>query len=90
MTMVDRVAAALCELARLPLGPSWEDLRDGERAYLRKHARAAIEAMREPTDWMVECGAAWIKVLDQSGDDFVTCNAWRSMIDATFSEEKTP
>jgi hypothetical protein len=45
--MVERVAKALHEIPGM--GYDWDDADEGERRHAREYARAAIEAMREPT-----------------------------------------
>lgn len=51
-TMVERVARAIAEAS----GALWEAEDHEGRALFRRDARAAIEAMREPTDEMVIAG----------------------------------
>jgi hypothetical protein len=81
--MVERVARALCEQSyaksdeKLPW--YWHSETSDERDEWRAMARAAIEAMREPTDRMCNSGAAkW-------DDDWCTetnaLNMWQAMID---------
>ncbi len=65
--MIERVAKALVEA-----WPSWGTWGDEEA---RKGARAAIEAMREPTEAMVIAGG---KQLDCAFER----QCWRAMIDA--------
>ncbi len=74
--MVLRVARVLWG-NRQPV--AFDDLHDSLKVQIIDHARAAIKAMREPTDDMVE------KAFDGStfqcaGDDEIT-EGWRVMID---------
>lgn len=83
-SMVERVARALVEsfntsknypppIVRRP----WEQLPPSGRAYAYDQARAAIAAMREPTQKMLAAGFHD----DESNRDF-----WISMIDAALEE----
>lgn len=75
MTMVERVAHALS-------GTLDGDDPEEARKYYIAVARTAIEAMREPTDAMLE--ATWAKLHANISDaDF-----WSAMIDAALSEQK--
>lgn len=70
MTMIERVARAI--LAKVPLGYGMTIAEADE------YARAAIEAMREPTDAMWEaCG----------GRGAVLSKAYAAMIDAALNEQ---
>lgn len=68
MNMVEKVARAICDKEEPDGLGNWEFYRD--------HARAAIEAMREPTDAMLRAGAIG------SGEDSenTASGAWDSMI----------
>ncbi len=68
--MVERVARAMLEDSDFKHWIDWESA-----------ARAAISAMREPTDAMVSAG---LKLVDWNlGAD----DAWRAMIDAALPQE---
>ena len=100
-TMVERVARALCVAGHIPEGCGWTD--DEKREFADEHwrawekeARAAIQAMREPTDAMIEAGA--IATKDVSRDDqgrrvttYLAIDrisaAYRSQIDAALAEQ---
>lgn len=70
--MVERVAEAIAISGN---GGTWDDwYNEDQREFHRKRARAAIEAMREPTESMVEAG--W----NAPGDQPQT--HWEAMIDA--------
>lgn len=68
--MVERVARAMFEADR---GGSWDDVRENSKAMWRSFARAAIEAMREPTEAMINVG--WRSMNDER-------LPWEVMIDA--------
>lgn len=76
--VVERVARALClsDLVHVALGgeigPSETAYADGNWPKYERKARAALEALREPTPEMVEAGAG--RLADGP--------AWRAMIDA--------
>ena len=57
--MVDRVAKALSDQMEADMPSftvmSWDKCTDQAREVFRKRARAAIEAMREPTERMSDC-----------------------------------
>lgn len=54
--MVERVARALAPLSWAALGLADTLAHKNRRTASLRHARAAIEAMRDPTDAMVEVG----------------------------------
>lgn len=93
MTMIERVARAMFErwlqteeavADQLQNGPQppWEDQEFGRRCWLDL-ARAAIEAMREPT---VDMAARGSFRLDDDGD-YCPVDVWKAMIDAALNEE---
>lgn len=69
-SMIERVAKALCEQG----GVVWGKLSQIQKAHHLSLARAAIEAMREPTD------AMWLA--DGLVDHMHPTDAWEIMIDA--------
>lgn len=75
-TMIERVARALSATQ----GMYWTE-------HLRA-ARAAIEAMREPTDRMLDAGVAANTVELPSGGQIIVAvdPAWDAMIDAALAE----
>lgn len=73
--MVERVARALYAV-NTGGAASWEDEAPEFQQWVCEQARAAIAAMREPTEAMVEEGASEIRAA--GGPEFV----WRAMIDA--------
>ena len=71
--MVERVARAMHEAVYEQSIHDWQNSNDYIRGYLRKQARAAIAAMREPTETM-------INRKDADGRAMAT-DIWQSMID---------
>ena len=71
MTMVERVARAIASDSNT----IWDNLDEGSRANYESMARAAIEAMREPTEEML-----WAGIEDKSDDGLIS--RWESMIDS--------
>ena len=62
---------------------------DEQRDYWREKARAAIGAMREPTEAMVLAGYNALMEWDaRTGEDYGIGEVWRAMIDAALSEDK--
>lgn len=72
-SMVERVAQAV-HRAVYQLSHSWEAATEAEREYYRDKARAAIAAMREPTDAMewvgyerrMTVGEFWTAMIDEA------------------------
>jgi len=78
--MVERVARAMFEDDQFdyePKMPTWEET--GVREEYRRKARIAIEAMREPTEAMIDRGLAW-------PNSFVKTGVWLAMIDAALTD----
>jgi hypothetical protein len=86
--LVDRVAKAIC-LARFNAGTAFWYMREEEsKEPYRAEARAAIAAMREPTEGMIDAfhTAAYLRV--EWGEDPMVENsedAYRAMIDAALN-----
>lgn len=82
MSMVERVATQLRTSldGRIDWPPNDND--HERRAFMRMVARAAIEAMREPTKEMVEAGH------EQCGIYKHADSTWSAMIDAVLGERK--
>lgn len=89
MTMIDRMAQAMYASERLvnrstgqPL--EWEDLPPAVQRRWRKRSRAAIEAMREPTEQMLATSGAHAAVggVGRPSDGDKARDVWREMIDA--------
>lgn len=84
MTLIEQVAQAMWT-AREQTMPTrtrmnWSDGTDIARHVMLQQARAAIRAMREPTEKMVEAGE-W----PAEDDGALAC--WQAMIDAALGEE---
>lgn len=77
MSMVDRVAAAIC-LADLP-DHTWDEIDPQWQAKYRGWARLAIEAMREPTDAMLDAMPRLVSTAD------VGREIWHNAIDAALA-----
>ena len=95
MSMIERVARALCEIEGGMPGwtasgmgmPGPEDNEPQWKLY-EEEARAAIAAMREPTEAILKVIARDLPA-DGHGVEFVEGDApdyWRSMIDAALQE----
>lgn len=76
--MIERVARALWD-AQATRPDTWDSLHPSKQAGMRDRARAAIEAMQEPTDAMVDRGA---EVDGPSG----AIEVWGEMISAALEE----
>ncbi len=94
--MIERVARALC-IATGEL-PDTETPYHPTVSHIWEHyipdARAAIEAMREPTETMYCAGDEEILAHLNSekfikGEDTPAVDCWKAMIDAALAEEKT-
>lgn len=78
MTMVERVAKNIYEGRNGRGCVPWSRRSGGHKAPYLSDARAAIEAMREPTDAMIAEGNAY--------DECAPYDIYESMIDAALSE----
>lgn len=88
--MVERIKAAL-ERKRHELKHSPGDDEPDVLCYGEEYARAAITAMREPTEEMIDAGVDDYpgEGLLAHGPVFARC-IWEAMIDAALAEEKQP
>lgn len=90
MTMVERVARAIWAKATelVPDGDRvpWEDVNYGFQADILGQARAAIEAMREPTPDMLKGSGGWDEKIHWNEPFPNALGHWRAMIDAALSE----
>lgn len=80
MTMIERAARAMYDNVQ----PDWEwDDPDAEllRRMYRDNARAAIRALREPSDAVTSAGHDALLSHNSAG------NAWRAMVDAVLVEQ---
>ena len=83
--MIERVAAAIMDSAVSPqIRARWDDQPEEVRTHWRLAARAAIAAMREPSEAMIKEGAYG------SGEDSagVACGAWKAMIDEALKQKE--
>lgn len=81
--MVERVAAEIFESQEWEFAPNipFHEQTDGTKEVFRVAAHAAIEAMREPTEVMLDAAleaADWANELDERKEADV---AWHAMID---------
>lgn len=81
--VIERVARAIAETGN---GGDWDSrsfYQEEHKEFHRKRARAAIEAMREPTEAMIDA----VDLPGLAGDpEIVIAKAWRAMIDAALKE----
>jgi hypothetical protein len=101
MTKLEEVARALWNAASAraagrPRLTEWADESEETREQWRHGARAAIEALREPTEWMGAEGLrAWDPDTRGMVSDHLAANpslwmrpTWQAMIDAIISERE--
>lgn len=84
ITMIERVARALCEAEGMEWGAQASAMTSGsggdnEQEYYLTQARAAIEAMREPTEAMQDAGES------HCNDYGTPSGCFRAMIDAALT-----
>lgn len=88
--MIERVARALAPLAWATLGLSDTLANQATRTASLRRARAAIKAMREPTEAMRQCGVhgQWSGVIEGIPEDErdAATSLWQAMIDAALAE----
>jgi len=77
--MIDRVARALCKTEHEGDAGAWENKEDYQREDYRAEARAAIEAMREPTEAMYKAARAY------GFSDGEALHCWKEMLDAALN-----
>ena len=77
-SMIERVAQTLADVNEL----DYDEFPEQHNAL----ARAAINAMREPTDAMLSAGGRAILNADE---DWKSNASWRAMIDAALNEQVT-
>lgn len=75
--MIERVARAIFA-AKSQTHTTWEQCDWGYRTMKMKEARAAIEALREPTEGMVKAAD---RRNDDNDDEEATLANWQAMID---------
>lgn len=74
MKMVEKVARAIFDLASVDdVTLPWERVTEGNRELHREWARAAIRAMREPTEAMIAAGtkADWVGEIESRAGDAI-------------------
>jgi hypothetical protein len=85
--MIERVARAIWSADRNVGGYGWEWLDESWRAGYYAQARSAIEAMREPTEEMIERGddhaKGWFASISVTYDSE---EVWHAMIDAALGK----
>jgi hypothetical protein len=80
MTMVERVAKAIYDVTSVDdMTLPWEKAKAGQKELHMEWARAAIEAMREPTEAML-----W----EGPGDPYMEKHVWARMIGAALKENE--
>lgn len=87
--LLERVARAIAPKAWKTLGlpPGFDRPSDQyRRAASLRHARAAIEAMREPTEEMAEAGADKASHCDLPVGAIAMQVGWQAMIDAALTK----
>jgi hypothetical protein len=77
---------AMVERVRVAIMRAYDDAPDGEEP--EAMARAAIEAMREPTKAMVSAGCLLDEDLEWAEHDYAVPKIWGTMIDAALKEPK--
>lgn len=85
-SMIERVARAMWlkkEALTAPPRVSWENAEPKDRDFMLAVARAAIEAMREPSEAVTLAG----EVAIETAGSFHTNDIWKAMIDAALSED---
>lgn len=87
MTMIERVARAISNSDPANAEDGWDDNSPAVKDDYRKQARAAITAMREPTEDMLK--ATKYPPCDHHLDprDGVVPEQWEAMIDAALEEK---
>ena len=83
--MIDKIARAMHASVNghVQPPPTWDNQSEQSQNYWRIGARAAIVAMREPTDRMVHVGT----MANLRQDGFFMGGIWKNMIDAALEEE---
>jgi hypothetical protein len=85
--MINRMAAAM--YMTMPFGErGWDDCSSYTRQRCIDCARAALAAMREPTEAMTRAGWAKIEFLHFEPAEFA--EAWRAVIDAALNSDAKP
>ena len=101
--MLERIAEAICNTGASARSRRWSDwVRIAENHtvaveremaqewidHRRKEARAALEAMREPTDEMINAGDSYMPYdPNDTGYDMIKEGVWPAMISAALSQK---
>lgn len=80
-SMIERMAFALWDQNGRPMLGAEPDMR-----MFRTHARAALAAMREPTEQMVEDGADMLSRDVEANHREVAKDVWRAMVASALTE----
>lgn len=84
--MVERVARALWGVSDFnEKSWPWEECGSSQKAGYRLHARAAIEAMREPTDAMFDAGEKAATTYSARWMMSIADDVWTAMVDAALN-----
>lgn len=88
-SMIERVARAICAVELDGYQPTahprgWDDISQSRRKDFIDYARAAIAAMREPTDLMGYAGACHDRM---SSPASIAKDSYRAMIDSILQEK---
>ena len=89
-TMLDKAAEALCARTE-GRDDVWHDLSAGDRDGYKDLARAALQAIREPSDEVAEAGTVAPKghiIETHEQRKAVFCVMWNAALDAIENEEK--
>ena len=97
MSPLEAAARAAWNATRSPLSAGWIELTEcgpgtfGAKTveHHRRFLRAAIEALREPSDAMMEA-AVLTHVRENGGIEHAPWLSWQAMIDALLKEGPTP
>lgn len=81
--MIEMVAKAIQQASFRMIRPGWESLDDAEKEMWRIRARAAIEAMREPTGKMVDAGEDIL--IGYDAPSWISADIYRALIDCALS-----
>ena len=85
-TMIEKVARAIWERTVGHTRISWDQLDPLDQDVFRAYARAAIEAMREPTERMENAAVDAAIPLGYIMDEGETNAIWTAMLDAALKD----
>ena len=93
MTLIEKMARAIYDHAasKPPGKPNWDGATEDVREWIRGHARAAIQAMREPTPGMIGASVrnselGGVASSDLGGAFGLIEELWQAMIDQAIKE----